>query len=124
MTDTVPAPVLVIEDDPDVRQLLCTRLIRLGHRVVLAGDGEAGLRAAAAERPRLVILDILLPDIDGWEVLRRLRADAALETVPVLVTSIVELDRDLDRLDLVGFLAKPFRSRQVDAMVGSVLAPG
>jgi DNA-binding response OmpR family regulator len=82
--------VLIIEDDADIRSLLGERLARAGYAVREADSGEAGLRSAAEERPDLVVVDIRLPGIDGWQVIERLGADASLATVPVLVASITD----------------------------------
>jgi CheY-like chemotaxis protein len=67
--------VLVIEDDADVRELIAERLRVTGYRVQCAATGEEGVARTKPEAPRLVILDILLPGIDGWEALREIRAD-------------------------------------------------
>ena len=69
-----PRPILVVEDDDDVRDLLSRRLTHLGHEVLTAGSGEEALELAGESPPTLVVLDIRLPGIDGWEFLRRLRA--------------------------------------------------
>ena len=74
--------VLVVEDEADVRLALSVLLSRVGLDVVEAGDGRAGLRALFAEHPDCVILDVGLPDLDGWEVLGRIRD---VSEVPVLM---------------------------------------
>ncbi|HEX5451384.1 MAG TPA: response regulator, partial [Candidatus Limnocylindrales bacterium] len=77
-TEPVPAPrrrVLIVEDDPSNRLLLAQVLARAGFDTVEAADGDEGLRQARSERPDLVVLDLGLPRVDGFEVCRRLRAD-------------------------------------------------
>ena len=76
------ATILVIEDDPDIRGLVVALVERAGMRATEAADGRAGVRAFFEERPDLVVLDIGLPEIDGWQVLERIRD---LSEVPVLL---------------------------------------
>jgi CheY-like chemotaxis protein len=113
-------PVLVVEDDPDVRELLDRRLSHLGHRVLSAGSGEEALELAAASPPALVVLDIRLPGIDGWEVLRRLRADPATADTAVLVVSVLDPTENHPQVD--GYIIKPFRIASIDRLVAGILA--
>jgi DNA-binding response OmpR family regulator len=114
--------VLVVEDDEDIRNLLVTRLGRLGYGVTAASTGEAGLAEALAAPPDLVLLDLLLPGIDGWEVARRLRAEPSTARVPVLVVSIVDEGAGAE-VGAVGHLTKPFRARDVESMVRALIGP-
>jgi DNA-binding response OmpR family regulator len=102
--------VLVVEDDPSVRSLLDTLLKAEGYDVTLASDGLAGLGEAAAQRPALILLDVMMPDLGGVRVLEELRDDASLADVPVVVvTGKVESVPALQALlgdDMV--FAKPF----------------
>ena len=82
--------VLAIDDDPDVLALVSTRLADTEFSVVTALGGEAGLKAAQTLRPDVITLDIVMPGLDGWEVLRRLKANPDLAHVPVVMMSIVE----------------------------------
>jgi DNA-binding response OmpR family regulator len=100
--------VLVIEDDPDIRQLLRTLLGREGYGVAEAGTGREGLRAFHEHRPDLVILDVGLPDLDGWQVLERIRD---MSDAPVLVLTARSAERDKVRGLNAGaddYLTKPF----------------
>jgi DNA-binding response OmpR family regulator len=110
------APVLVVEDDDDVRKLVMTRLERLGFPVRGAATGEAGLESAQWEPPRLMLLDIYLPGIDGWEVLRRLRENEQLARTPVLVITVRDPDGG-EPFEVDGYLVKPFRAAEMEAMV-------
>lgn len=88
MTSSGRAPhVLVVEDDPSVRGLLQTLLSSEGYDVATASDGLACLDEAAAQRPALVLLDLLMPDLGGLRVLERMREDPALEGIPVVVVT-------------------------------------
>lgn len=113
--------VLVIEDDPDVGRLVGRLLERAGHDVRVAVDGEAGLRTFYDRRPDLVVLDVGLPGMDGWQVLERLRE---LSDVPVLMLTAQgdELDRVRGlRGGADDFVAKPFGRQELAARVEALL---
>ncbi|MFC5176846.1 response regulator transcription factor [Nocardioides taihuensis] len=115
------ARVLVVDDDPTVREVVVSYLRAHHHEVVEAADGESALRLFAAEQADLVVLDLMLPDLDGLEVCRRLRARA---DVPVVM--LTALGAEEDRVaglehgadDYVG---KPFSPRELALRVDSVL---
>ncbi len=122
MTHTRGVPrVLLIEDDPAVREGLDLGLSHLGHQVFSAPDGESGLASAAAHHPQVVVLDVMLPGIDGFEVCRRLRAAGS--------TPIIMLTARSDDLDVVAgleagaddYLAKPVQPRVLDARIKAIL---
>ncbi len=113
--------ILVVDDDPHIRSVLRFALERDGFTVAEAADGAAALAAVARERPDLVLLDVVMPEMDGTEVCRRLRRDSA---VPVIFLS--SRDEELDRilgLELGGddYVTKPFSPREVVARVRAVL---
>lgn len=81
------ARILLVDDNPIVTTVYRSGLSMAGFMVETAGDGEAALSRAAATTPDVILLDLMLPGIDGFEVLRRIRADAALKDVPVVVFS-------------------------------------
>ena len=101
--------VLVIEDDPGAVRLLRTYLEGEGYSVEVATDGEAGIAAARANPPGAIILDVLLPGIDGWEVLRRLKIDPGLRDVPVMVATVVDERNVAMNLGAVDYFVKPVR---------------
>ncbi len=113
--------VLVVEDDPKIVNLLCLYLEREGFGVASAADGREALDAAARIRPSLIILDLMLPHVDGLEVCRRLRATS---DVPILMLTarVDELDKLLG-LSLGGddYVTKPFSPREVVARVKTIL---
>src|SRR5437588_9042206 len=78
------AKILIVEDNEMNRDMLSRRLARRGYAVVTAVDGEQGLVAAEAERPDLILMDMSLPVMDGWEATRRLKAESATQTIPVI----------------------------------------
>ncbi len=99
--------ILVIEDDPSAVRLLREYLEGAGFRVRIAATGETGIRSARNERPAAIVLDVLLPGMDGWEVLRRLKADTELQDVPVVIVTVVE-EREVGlALGAVDYLVKP-----------------
>jgi signal transduction histidine kinase/DNA-binding response OmpR family regulator len=99
--------VLVIEDDPAAQELLRLHLEGAGYGVVVTASGRQGLAWLDRMRPDAVILDIMLPDLDGWEILQRLKANPATRSVPVMVVSVVD-DRQLGlALGAIDYLVKP-----------------
>jgi two-component system, cell cycle response regulator DivK len=78
------AKVLLVEDNELNRDMLSRRLLKKGHTVVMAVDGEEAVRAAAAELPDLILMDMSLPLIDGWEATRRIRAASATQATPII----------------------------------------
>ena len=116
--------ILVIEDSPLVQRLLAVCLRDLGRPVEGALDGPSGLEAACHEPPALVILDIGLPGMDGWEVLRRLRQDPRCRRVPVLVLTAhaqEEYRLEADRRGADAFMTKPFEPDALRAAVSRLL---
>lgn len=118
---TSPPVILVIDDEVQIRRLLELTLHSNGYRVLLAETGEEGLRRAAMDRPELIVLDLGLPDMDGLEVLRKVREWA---TVPILVLSVRDAEAVIiDCLDAGAddYLVKPFRSGELLARVRTAL---
>jgi DNA-binding response OmpR family regulator len=118
---TTKPRILVVEDEPQLRALLRLYLERDGYAVVEAGDGAAGLDAYDAELPDLVILDLMLPRMQGETVLEELRDRGS---VPVLITSAKRTDADRIaglRLGADDYLGKPFNPHEVTARVAAIL---
>ncbi|MFF4364781.1 response regulator transcription factor [Streptomyces sp. NPDC001594] len=116
-----PARVLVVDDDPTVAEVVTGYLTRAGHSVHHAADGPAALDAAARHEPDLVVLDLMLPGIDGLEVCRRLRAE---RPVPVIMlTARGDEDDRIAGLELGAddYVTKPFSPRELVLRVESVL---
>ena len=87
------AKILLVEDNELNRDMLSRRLARKGYEVLLAEDGAKGVAAAAAERPDLVLMDMSLPVLDGWEATRRLKADPGTRAIP-LIAHAMSSDRE------------------------------
>lgn len=116
--------ILVVEDEEDIVRLQTFHLEKEGYRVVSAGSGRQALEIAFAETPDLVILDIMLPEIDGLEVCRRLRANESTASVPVMILSArkEELDKVLGlELGADDYMIKPFSVRELVARVRAML---
>jgi DNA-binding response OmpR family regulator len=114
-------PVLIVEDDPNTAALVQTYLERDGFRTIKAADGETALRLARQHRPGFVVLDIMLPRLDGWEVCRQLRI---FSDVPILMLTARE--EEIDRVAglLLGaddYVVKPFSPRELVARVKAIL---
>jgi CheY-like chemotaxis protein len=82
--------VLVIDDDWTVRDLMARLLEKMGYHAVLASSGEEGLRLARQLRPSIITLDVVMPDLSGWDVLDQLKADSQLASIPVIMVTIVD----------------------------------
>ena len=114
--------VLVVDDEPDVLLMLRMSLEDEGYDVVLAPDGQAGLDRMAEQRPDLILLDLMMPVLDGWAVLERKRLDG--DDTPVLVLSAKSDPADIDRalaLGAVDYVGKPFDLDRLMVLVASVL---
>ena len=117
--DDEAAPlVLVIEDDVAAAELLRLQLRQAGYRAAMAVDGESGLEAARDLGPGAILLDILLPGIDGWEILKRLRADPETSAIPVMVITIVDDAAMGLALGAVDYFVKPVAREDLLAALG------
>jgi DNA-binding response OmpR family regulator len=118
----MPSTVLIIEDDTTTTEFVSLYLKRDGHRVLTAADGEEGLRLARQRKPDLVVLDLMLPKLDGIEVCRALRSDSNDVAIVMLTARVDEQDR-LRGLDVGAddYVTKPFSPRELAARVRAVL---
>ena len=89
--------ILLVEDNELNRDMLSRRLARKGYEVLLAEDGAKGVAAVAAERPDLVLMDMSLPVLDGWEATRRLKADPGTRAIPVIALTAHAMSTDRER---------------------------
>src|SRR5882672_8554148 len=116
--------VLVVEDEPDIRRLVVLHLERDGFRCRTAANGPDALREVKAAVPDLVILDLMLPELDGLEVCRRLRRDAGTAAVPIIMLTAKsdEVDRVVGlEIGADDYVAKPFSPKELVARVRAVL---
>jgi two-component system, OmpR family, response regulator MtrA len=116
--------VLIADDDADILSLVKAVLERSGHEVVAASDGAEALASVRARKPDLVVLDIAMPEVDGLEVLRRLRADPTTSELPVVLLSARAQEADVERGFAIGasaYLKKPFSPRELSEHVAELL---
>ncbi|MDH5372760.1 MAG: response regulator [Acidimicrobiia bacterium] len=116
--------ILVIDDAEATLRLLQVALGREGYEVITKTDGESGLASIAEQLPDVLILDIALPDIDGWEILARLRDDERTAQIPVLIMSAHDTDDIRGRADVTeasAFIAKPFAPEHLRRQVRRLL---
>ena len=115
--------VLAIDDDPNMLYLLRENLGEAGYRVMGAAGGEEGVRKARELRPSAIVLDVVMPHKDGWQVLHELKADPATRDIPVIMLSIVD-QKDLGyRLGAFDYLLKPFEREALVATLQRIAAP-
>ena len=118
------ALVLVADDDADVRELVVFRLERAGYEVVTAGDGQAAVEVALARRPRVAVVDVMMPKLDGYEVTERLRASEALAGIQILLLTASVEDAAVERGFDVGaddYIKKPFAPAELLGRVAQAL---
>src|SRR3990172_4921794 len=120
--------VLLVEDDEDIRKVAQISLqFRGGWQVSLASDGEEGLRKAAQERPDLILLDCMMPKLDGYETCRRLKRDPELRHIPVIFLTAKAQDSEVQQglsLGAVGYLIKPFNPMSLAEEIRQILEAG
>jgi DNA-binding response OmpR family regulator len=117
--------ILVIDDEPNIQKLAEANLTARGFQVLVAADGEEGLKLAQLERPNLILLDLRLPGMSGWDVLMILKTDRKLQKIPVIImTATVPQSEESKFLAMrtAGYLVKPFdineMMRQVRLAIG------
>ncbi len=116
--------ILVVEDEADILELIDYKLSQEGFQVLQAADGEFALEQARSQDPDLILLDIMLPGLDGLEVCRRLKRDAVTEDIPIIFVSAKGEESDVVtglELGADDYLAKPFSPRELAARVRAVL---
>ena len=104
--------ILVVEDNEMNRDMLCRRLVRKGYSVLIAADGVQGLSVAKAETPDVIIMDLSLPRVDGWEACRRLKADQSTSDIPVIALTAHAMSTDREKALAAG--CDDFDTKPVD----------
>jgi DNA-binding response OmpR family regulator len=114
------AKILVAEDEKQIADMIAFKLTNSGHQVIRAQDGEQAMQLAKRDTPDLIMLDAMMPGIGGFEVLRRLKADPALRSVPVIMVTAKGHERDVLsglRGGAVDYVVKPFSLKELAARV-------
>ena len=116
------AKILLVEDNEMNRDMLSRRLVRRGYEVVVAVDGREGITQARAEAPALILMDMSLPGLDGWEATRELRADPATRSIPVIALTAHAMAGDREKALAAGcddFDTKPI---ELERLLGKIEA--
>ena len=119
--------ILLIEDNEMNRDMLSRRLRKNDYEVVTAVDGEEGVAKAQAESPALILMDLSLPGIDGWEATRRLKAAPQTQKIPVIALTAHAMSDDRDKALAAGcddFDTKPIKLPRLLSKIQALLAPG
>jgi CheY-like chemotaxis protein len=123
--ESTAALVLIVDDSPDARAIYGEYLRYAGYRVITANNGEEGLAAAQAEWPAVIVMDLAMPQMDGWEAMRRLRADPLTSEIPIVALSAYAFGDAPERSREAGAdlcLSKPCLPSQVARVVRAMLA--
>ncbi|MCH8745691.1 MAG: response regulator [Chloroflexi bacterium] len=112
--------ILVVEDNPDIRELLIDSLCDIGYAVMEAGDGGAGLQSALEGLPDIILLDMMMPVLDGLEVLDRLKSNPLTRFIPVIMVSAKGQEQDISTAlnsGALSYLVKPWEPEDLEAKV-------
>ena len=124
MGNSLQKRLLIIEDNPTYREMLRIRLEFSGYETIIAGDGLEGLKAVRREKPDLVILDLMLPSLDGHKVCRLIKFDKRFQNIPVIILTSRDLDKDVKLAESCGgdvFIVKSIRSEFIVDEVNRLL---
>jgi len=116
--------ILVVEDQEDLRGVLRDLLTGSGYAVIEAGDGEAGVAKAKSDRPDLILMDIQMPVIDGYEATRRIKLDPALKPIPIIAVSSFAMKGDEEKARAAGcdhYVTKPYSPMQLLRLIRGFL---
>jgi two-component system cell cycle response regulator DivK len=116
--------ILVVEDHEDNRQIIRDLLSATDYEIIEADSGEQALESAAKQRPDLILIDIQLPGIDGYEATRRIKADPALRSIPIIAVTSYALSGEEQKARAAGcdeYVAKPYSPRQLLAKIRQYL---
>lgn len=116
--------ILIVEDHADMRELLVWQIELMGFTALPAKNGKEGLEKAIAEKPDLILMDIMMPQMDGWEATRALRAHPITKDVPILAATALFRDADLKACIAAGctsYIVKPFTFQELQGRVRELL---
>ena len=119
--------ILYVEDNEDNVFMLTRRLTKRGYDVVVAGDGEQGVARATEEQPALIIMDLSLPVLDGWEATRRLKSNPATQNIPVIALSAHAMPGDAEKALAAGcddYDTKPVEMKRLLSKISALLPEG
>jgi two-component system, cell cycle response regulator DivK len=116
--------ILVVEDQEDLRGVLCTLLLGSGYSVIEAADGQSGVAKALSERPDLILMDIQLPVLDGYDATRQIKASPDLKETPIIAVSSFAMKGDEEKARAAGcdhYVTKPYSPIQLLRIIQRVL---
>ncbi len=117
--------ILLIEDDPDIQRMVQLSLkFQGGHEVMVASGGQEGIAKAEQERPDLILLDVMMPEMDGYETCRRLKANPATASIPIVFLSARAQQSEIQKgrdLGAIGYLVKPFDPMTLSSQLEEML---
>jgi DNA-binding response OmpR family regulator len=119
-----PKTILVADDDRDILELVAFRLERAGYEVLTAGDGEQALATARERQPALAVLDVMMPKLTGYEVVKAMRADEGTSRIPVILLTARVQEADVSRGFEAGaddYIRKPFSPQELRSRVEAIL---
>ena len=125
--DSTNKLILVADDDPDIRGIVSLRLNKAGYETIEAANGDEALRAVRERPPALLILDVMMPQRNGFEVARELRGDPSTGDIPILMLTASVQDSDVAKGFEIGaddYLRKPFKTNELLERVASMLREG
>lgn len=117
--------ILVVDDDPEILGMVSLRLGKRGYRVISAGDGQSAIDQARAEHPELIVLDVMLPGVSGWEVAKTLRDDPATESIKIVMLTAIGAQLNDMTSPLYGadaHLDKPFEFVALEGTIARLLS--
>ena len=120
----MPRKILIVEDNQDSRELVVKVLKNKGYQTIEAADGEEALEKVAAEKPDLILLDISIPKIDGYEVAKRLKSQEEYRDIPIVALTAHAMKGDREKVIVAGFegyISKPINVRELPEQVRSYL---
>ena len=118
--------ILAVDDEPDITKLVSHTLSRRGHEVLTENSGLEAISTAAVQKPDLIVLDVMMPKMDGWEVRKRLKEDPATKDIPVVfLTAVGQYEAQLQALESGDdeYVTKPFDPTELVAVVEGMLDP-
>ena len=119
------AKILIVDDNPDVREVLRCQLEMLGYLVVSAENGYMGIAKATVEQPDLILMDIMMPELDGWQASRAVRANPETKDIPILAATAMCRRADLNaclEAGCNGYIVKPFTIMELQQKIGELIA--
>jgi two-component system cell cycle response regulator DivK len=119
------AKILIVDDNPDVREVLRCQLEMLGYLVVAAENGYIGIAKATVEQPDLILMDIMMPEMDGWQASRAVRANPETKDIPILAATAMCRRADLTACLEAGcnaYIVKPFTMMELQRKIGELIA--